>query len=115
MSVVSVTRQRIDRRGHNGGVRLTRRGRLVVWMAVLAVVCAGLVLVAAPAVSTGTAHHPRTEVVVVAPGETLWDIAREMDPEEDPRSVVAEIAELNDVPDAGALRVGQPISVPVDP
>lgn len=100
---------------YGGGVRLTRRGRVVMWLMVVALVCTVLVLVAAPAVSTGTPHHARTEVVVVSPGQTLWDIARSVAPEQDPRAVVAELADLNGLSDAGALRVGQPLVVPVNP
>ncbi len=94
-------------------VRLTRRGRAVV---VLLVVAAALCLFAArggPAVSTDVVHHPKTSSVVVSPGETVWDIARRAAPGSDPRQVVSEIENLNSLTDPGAIRVGQPLFVPV--
>lgn len=98
---------------HQAPVHLTRRGKLVLWVVALGVTLVAMVAIAAPAVSTDTAHHPRTELVVVQPGQTVWDVAREAAPESDPRAVVAEIAELNHLADAGAVRVGQPLRVPV--
>jgi nucleoid-associated protein YgaU len=93
-------------------LRLTRRGRLVVVLVVLALAYAGLTMVSAPAASTGEVRHVRAQTVVVTPGETLWDIARSVAPESDPRDVVAEIVDLNSLTDPGAIRVGQPLDVP---
>jgi len=44
--------------------------------------------------------------VVVAPGETLWSIAERVAPDRDPRTVVAGIQRLNDLPTAD-VRAGQ--------
>jgi len=93
-------------------LRLTRRGRLVVVLAVLALAYAALTMVSAPAASTDQVRHVRAHTVVVAPGETLWDIARSVAPESDPRDVVAEIVDLNSLTDPGAVRAGQPLDVP---
>lgn len=93
-------------------VRLTRRGRVAVVLAVLIAALGGLALRGEPAVSTGVAHHLRTATVVVTPGETVWEIARQVAPGSDPRIVVAEIEQLNSLPDAGSIRVGQPLFVP---
>src|SRR4051812_44047555 len=76
-------------------LRLTRRGRAVVVLILLAVAFCVLALRSAPAASTDVVHHPSTATVVVAPGDTLWDIARRVSPSSDPRSVVAEIEDLN--------------------
>jgi hypothetical protein len=65
-----------------------------------------------PAASTGEEHHQVTETVVVAPGQTLWDIAAEVAPDEDPRVVIADIVDLNRLADAGSVRAGQPLHVP---
>lgn len=92
--------------------RLTRRGRLVIVVAVLAVAFAAFVLVGAPAASTATAHHSTVPTVVVQPGQTLWDIAAAARPGADPRLVVAAIMELNDLVDPGAIRAGRPLYVP---
>ena len=76
-------------------LRLTRRGRIVVVVAVAVAACALLSLVLATAsASAGPAYvPPRTHVV--QPGETLWEIAFELDPSTDTRVVVARVAELN--------------------
>jgi nucleoid-associated protein YgaU len=93
-------------------LRLTRRGRLVVVLVVLALAYVALTMVSAPAASTGQVRHVHAHTVVVTPGETLWDIARSVAPESDPRDVIAEIVDLNSLTDPGAIRVGQPLDVP---
>ena len=95
-------------------VRLTRRGRLVLFLGGVLLALGGFVVVGGPAASTGEEHHQRTETVVVTSGVTLWDIAEDVAPGADPRALIEEIVELNGLPDAGAIRVGQPLLVPVD-
>jgi LysM domain-containing protein len=95
-------------------VRLTRRGRVVVMLALLGLALAVVALVGSPAASTDTPHHATSPTVVVQPGQTLWDIAAEAAPASDPRDVVAEIVDLNNLADAGAIRAGQPLFVPAD-
>ena len=57
-------------------VRLTRRGRLVVFLTSLFLVLGVAIMLAGGAVGTGSAGEPiPTEIVTVAPGDTLWDIA----------------------------------------
>lgn len=65
-----------------------------------------------PAESTSVVHHPHLSTVVVEPGQTVWDIARSVSGDSDPRQVVAEIEQLNSLSDAGSIRVGQPLFVP---
>jgi nucleoid-associated protein YgaU len=82
---------------------------------VFGVLLAVLVLLAmrgAPAASTGVVHHPHLETVVVEPGDTLWSIARQLAPGSDPRPLVTEIERLNDLSDAGTVRVGEPLFMP---
>src|SRR5690349_6916390 len=56
-------------------VRLTRRGRLVVFaFALLAVLAAG-VMIASASAAGNHAGTPDVHVVTVHPGDTLWDIA----------------------------------------
>lgn len=93
-------------------LRLTPRGRWVVVMGVLALVFAALTLFGAPAVSTGQVRHVPARTVVVRPGQTLWDIARAVAPEQDPRHEIAKIVDLNSLSDAGAIRAGQPLDIP---
>jgi hypothetical protein len=93
------------------GLRLTRRGRVV--LIVLAF------LVSLPLVGVGgraIADKPSTplEVTVhtVAPGDTLWGFARRIvEPGQDIRDVVARLSDLNELT-SGALTVGQTIVLP---
>jgi hypothetical protein len=48
---------------------------------------------------------------VVQPGDTLWGIARQVAPGRDPRPVVDEIVEANDL--RGGLQAGQELVVAV--
>ncbi len=93
--------------------RLTRRGRFVVVVAVLLATFGAFTLRGAPAASTDVVYHPKTATVVVSPGETVWDIANRVAPHSDIRTTVAQIEELNSLSDPGAIRIGQPLSVPV--
>lgn len=95
-----------------GSVRLTRRGRLVLLIAFLALAFGAFVVVGGPAVSSKDAHHPAAEQVVVEPGQTLWDIAQRVAPGEDTQEVIAEIVDLNALASAGDIRAGQPLDVP---
>lgn len=52
-----------------------------------------------------------TAVVAVAPGESLWDVARQYAPESDPQAVVSRIEELNGV-NAGGVSPGATLVVP---
>lgn len=100
------------RNGSPGELRLTRRGRLAILSTVVVGALAVFAQQSAPAESASVVHHPRLATVVVAPGQTVWDIARSVSRDADPRQVVAEIEELNSLSDAGSIRVGQPLFVP---
>ena len=52
-----------------------------------------------------------TRTVTVQPGETLWQIARDVRPNADPRETVARIQELNGLTTA-TVWAGQPLIVP---
>ena len=92
-----------------GHLRLTRRGRLVTAAATLLIAALALVGVVSRAPGLReTAPVPASAPaqVVVAPGETLWSIAERIAPDRDPRTVVAGIQRLNDLPTAD-VRAGQ--------
>jgi LysM domain-containing protein len=89
--------------GH-GRVRLTRRGRLVVWA--LAALTAAAVLIPVWLLAAGGAQaanhglppaavHAGLRQVVVRPGQTLWSIAMAAEPAADPRVVTQEIIQVN--------------------
>jgi nucleoid-associated protein YgaU len=93
-------------------LRLTRRGRVVVWALAVAI-AAGVGLSAQSAGAEAPGAALPVETHVVAPGETLWQIAGEVAaPGADLRDVVADLVELNGLGDAG-LQAGQEILVPL--
>lgn len=76
-----------------GQVRLTRRGRLVVVLVVMALLVVGFSL-GQVGQAAGPADRP-APTVTVATGESLWQLAARVAPHADPRLVVAEIVRLN--------------------
>ena len=101
------------RRPARASVRLTRRGRLVVFLTALAFVLMAGIFLGAGAFGTdeaGTA--PATEVVMVGPGDTLWGIAADVAADGDVREAMSEIERLNAL-DSVALSAGQKLRVPV--
>ncbi len=94
------------------GVRLTRRGRVVVFLAALSLVLGAALLFAGGAVGTGEAGPPpATETVQVAPGDTLWGIASQIAEDGEVRAVMEEIRRLNAL-DSAVLNAGQMLRVP---
>ena len=94
-------------------VRLTRRGRLVVFLTSLFLALAVAFMLAGGAVGTDEAGQAApTEIVQVAPGDTLWGIASEIATDGDVRSMMREIERLNALESAG-LAAGQKLRVPV--
>jgi hypothetical protein len=97
-------------------VRLTRRGRVV--LAAFAAVAACLFGFAAASgaqaadhgVSAGVAGRSMSRIVV-QPGQTLWSIAVQADPQADPRVVIQQIISVNALP-AGNVTAGQRLLVP---
>lgn len=103
-----------DRR--SARLRLTRRGRAVVR---LAVVLLGLLVTAVVVLGSGrvarageTATQVPVAYHVVQPGESLWQIAGRVAPGVDRRDTVARIVELNAL-ESGSLEAGRRIAVPV--
>lgn len=105
-----------------GRLRLTRRGRLLLIGLPVLTAAAALMLGAAlmagglvnqAQASTEASFGVEAREVVVAPGETLWDIASEIDSTEDTDVLILRIAELNDL-DGSTLQPGQRLDVPVD-
>ncbi len=96
------------------GIRLTRRGRIA--LGVLSVVFLLLVVMFSGRLSadagTSMADQGRaTGVVVVQPGESLWQIAKAVSPQSDPRETITAIRELNGLGDSTVI-AGQSIIVP---
>ena len=99
-------------------LRLTRRGRFV-FFGVPLILLAALILsfsgfLNAPAKAADSADQlsvTPTVSVTVQPGESLWAIAGSVAPERDPRDVVADIVQLNNL-DAARVMPGQQLFVP---
>jgi hypothetical protein len=95
-------------------VRLTRRGRLVVFIGALLLVLALGVLWGAGSVATersGTADP--TLVVQVEPGDTLYAIAGRVTTDGDVAAMVEQIEDLNRL-DTAVVYAGQKLRVPVE-
>ena len=84
--------------------RLTRRGRRVVWafaVLLLAAVITPVLLALASGAQAANHGQPPSVVrasmrqVVVKPGQSLWSIALNAEPQADPRAVIQQIIEFN--------------------
>lgn len=86
----------------------------VVWLlSAGAFVCLMVVLVGLFGMTGGqSSAPPRTAVVQVRQGDTLWSLAHRFAPNDDPRAVVRRIVDLNALDDSGA-QAGQSLVVPV--
>jgi hypothetical protein len=94
------------------GMKLTVRGRRVVaLLALLPIVLAFLLIGtrAAQADATG----PTTAVVKVEAGQSLWDVAVAIAPDEDPRSTIWTIKALNGL-ETSEVQAGQALIVPAN-
>ncbi|MCB5293620.1 LysM peptidoglycan-binding domain-containing protein [Arthrobacter sp. SO3] len=99
-------------------LRLTRRGRFV-FIGVPLILLAALILsfsgfFNAPAKAAESAAGlslTPTVSVTVQPGESLWAIAATVAPERDPRDVVADIIQLNNL-EAARVVPGQALFIP---
>ncbi|WP_182525837.1 LysM peptidoglycan-binding domain-containing protein [Nocardioides dongkuii] len=95
-------------------LRLTRRGRLAVFVLSMAVLLAvGLFVAAGSVASNESGAAAPTTVVTVGTGETLWDIAADASGDGDTREMVQRIERLNAL-DSAMLVAGQRLRVPTE-
>jgi LysM repeat protein len=80
-------------------------------LGLVAVALMGLGLVTAFAPSHGEAVGQRT--VTVMPGQSAWDVARDVNPTVDPRVTVEAVTAANGLQSAGSIEPGQRLLVPV--
>lgn len=92
------------------GTRLTRRGVVVLTLAVL-LLGAGLVWLARLSAGQPAGAPPAPRVVTVRPGDTLWGIAARVAPNRDPAAEVAALQRRNRITGV-ALVPGQILHVP---
>ena len=108
----AMTHDTIRRTPPPATLRLTRRGRVVVVLLLAALTFAAFSLGRASTSQAARAdRRPPKPTTVVAPGETLWQIARRVAPAHDPRVVVEAIRDLNDL-GAAPLATGQHLVLP---
>lgn len=113
---IRTTRSRSSRTRHTSrsSVRLTRRGRLVLGIGSTLALLLVIVVSGAFRADAGAAASDQgvaTSVVVVQPGENLWQLASDVMPGVDPREAVLRIRELNGLGDE-PVRPGQSLVVP---
>jgi nucleoid-associated protein YgaU len=96
-------------------LRLTRRGRaLLTTVSVLVFGAAIAVLgLRVAGVLEPEPQFTRTIQVEVGPGQTLWSIAQDTNPTDNPASVVEQIANLNNLDNAADVTPGQTLQIPV--
>jgi hypothetical protein len=95
-------------------LRLTRRGRVVFGtLAAVPLVIAALVfgLGAGGAVATQDAATDSLTWVTVDGGQSLWDLAAEIAPGEDPREFAAQVAAFNQL-ESTVIQPGQELAIP---
>jgi nucleoid-associated protein YgaU len=96
-------------------LRLTRRGRML--MTALSVIVFGSAIVVLGLRVTGVLepgpNFTHTVPVQVAPGQSLWSIAEDTNPTEDPAIVVEKIADLNKLATPADVVPGQTLQIPI--
>ena len=96
-------------------LRVTRRGRALLLLTLVAVLLAAFSLGRARS-EAAPVGGPNDSAVVqqttVQAGESLWTVARRIAPANDPREVIAQLRRLNDL-SSSDLRVGQQLLLPV--
>lgn len=92
--------------------RLTRRGRVLLLTALVAVLFGAFSLGRSVSQAAPPSASPAQHLVTVQHGDSLWTLAREVAPDHDPRDVVAKIRDLNDLA-ASDLTPGQQLVLPV--
>ena len=92
-------------------VRLTARGRRVVALLALLPIFVAFLLVGTRA-DQADATGPTTAVIKVEAGQSLWDVAVAIAPNEDPRSTIWTIKALNGL-DTSEVQEGLGLIIPV--
>jgi len=96
-------------------LRLTHRGQVALILLVTLVITVAMsifVLGATGANASSEAAAVEHTYISVQAGETLWQLAEELDPNADPRDLIAEIVALNDLP-SSTVEAGQRIALPL--
>ncbi len=96
-------------------LRLTRRGRML--LTAVSVIVFGSAIVVLGLRITGVLEpgpsFTHTVPVQVAPGQSLWSIAQDTNPTQDPAIVVEKIADLNKLATPADVVPGQTLQIPI--
>ena len=98
---------------NTSALRLTRRGRRVIssfLVSVMVLTVTPMLAGFAGASNQQSGNGQVATFVTVQPGDTLWAIALELAPERDPREVVWEIKQINNLTDG--LLPGEQLRIP---
>ena len=104
-------------RARSEQVRLTPRGRFLARIAVIASLSILLLSLLSMVTGASAGSNPSTveyEKIIVAPGQTLWNIAANLEIKGDRREIVDEIMSLNNLSNP-ELSAGQKIYLPTRP
>jgi nucleoid-associated protein YgaU len=95
-------------------LRLTRRGQLLLTTVSVLIFGAAIAVLGlrVAGVLEPEAQFTHTVSVQVGAGQSLWSIAQETNPSEDPATVVEKIADLNNLRTPADLTPGQTLQVP---
>ena len=96
----------------NSGLKLTVRGRRVVALLALLPIVVAFLLIGTKSAQAETAA-PTTAVIKVEAGQSLWDVAVAVAPNEDPRATIWTIKALNGL-STSEVQAGQGLIVPVN-
>lgn len=110
MSTMTIHRP-VYRTTRRSAVRLTRRGKVVVFCCTLLVLLALALVGAGLSGAAGQQGRLATHTITVAPGDTLWDLASAAADGGDVRAMEQEIKDLNGL-DSGMLIAGQRLRIP---
>lgn len=93
-------------------LRLTRRGRAVIVMLLaIPLVIAGLVFGFGASGAVATQDAGTVTWVTVDGGQSLWDLAAEIAPSEDPREFAAQVVAFNKLA-SSEIQAGQRLAIP---
>lgn len=94
------------------GIKLTVRGRRLVALLGLLSIVAALLLIGTRSAQAETAI-PATAIIKIEAGQTLWDVAVAIAPNEDPRATIWTIKALNGLA-TSEVQAGQALVVPAN-
>ena len=94
------------------GIKLTVRGRRLVALLALLPIVAAFLLIGTRSAQAETAM-PATAIIKIEAGQTLWDVAVAIAPNEDPRATIWAIKALNGLA-TSEVQAGQALVVPAN-